>query len=152
VGEARGGDDSGRPWWLASTQEDTMKRTTLVLVIKDNSPEDKLKALTDGLLESGCEIEHASLQREGHANLPLIGTMADLVEVQVPATQVLNPTPEQYAILQTAQEAAETAKVLLKEFRSFNRYERKDDKAKAPRGKKEGAAPEAGGETQEAEA
>lgn len=120
-----------------------MKRTTLILVIKGDEPAAQLRAITGGLQAAGYEIEHASA-RPTDAGGPIdlqIGTLSDVADVKLPAAKPeLNLSPEQAAILEVATEAAEAAKVLLKEFRSFNRYERKDDKVKATRGKKEGAA------------
>lgn len=120
-----------------------MKRTTLILVIKGNEPTAMLRAFTDGLQSAGYEIEHASARPtdEGGPIDLQIGTLSDVADVKLPAAPLgLNLSPEQAAILEAAQRAAQASEELLK------RFEPAAAAAAAPRrgrGKKEGAAPDA---------
>lgn len=117
-----------------------MKRTTLILVIKGDEPAAMLRAFTGSLQIVGYEIEHASARPtdEGGPIDLQIGTLADVADVKLPGVKPgLNLSPEQAAILEAAQRAAQAGEELLKRFEA---------PAAAPRrgrGKKEGAAPDA---------
>ena len=126
----------------AQPKPKTNMKHTIILICKGDTP--PMKSIVDLLSQSGLEIEHASRRQGGKTHIE-IGTPQDLEDVPLPKeVQALKLSPEQEQMFRKLMEIDQQGTTILTTLRSFERYEKREDKKKSdPEGKKKkGGAPE----------